>query len=53
MLGRNRFLSLPTVFVAAVIGVISGKVIFGPPLDEYWGKKLREEAEKEKSAGST
>lgn len=26
------------------IGVVSGKAIFGPPLDEYWKKKLQEEA---------
>lgn len=26
------------------IGVVSGKAIFGPPLDEYWKKKLEEEA---------
>lgn len=26
------------------IGVVSGKAIFGPPLDEYWRKKLQEEA---------
>lgn len=27
-----------------MIGVVSGKAIFGPPLDEYWKKKLQEEA---------
>lgn len=26
------------------IGVVSGKAIFGPPLDEYWEKKLQEES---------
>ena len=26
------------------IGVVSGKAIFGPPLEEYWRKKLEEEA---------
>lgn len=26
------------------IGVVSGKAIFGPPLDEYWKKKQQEEA---------
>ncbi|KAK0575249.1 hypothetical protein LWI29_035981 [Acer saccharum] len=26
------------------IGVVSGKAIFGPPLDDYWKKKLQEEA---------
>ncbi|MCI39191.1 hypothetical protein A2U01_0060422, partial [Trifolium medium] len=25
------------------IGVVSGKSIFGPPLDEYWKKKRLEE----------
>ncbi|KAL3618897.1 hypothetical protein CASFOL_037125 [Castilleja foliolosa] len=40
----RRFRSLPLVFGAAVIGVVSGKAIFGPPLDEYWRKKLEEEA---------
>ncbi|KAG6394274.1 hypothetical protein SASPL_144858 [Salvia splendens] len=36
------------------IGVVSGKAIFGPPLEEYWKKKLEEEAaakEKETSSG--
>lgn len=36
------------------IGVVSGKAIFGPPLEEYWKKKLEEEAaakEKEASSG--
>ncbi|XP_028555438.1 thymocyte nuclear protein 1 isoform X1 [Dendrobium catenatum] len=28
------------------IGVVSGKAIFGPPLEEYWTKKLEEEAGK-------
>ncbi|BBH05878.1 hypothetical protein Prudu_017389 [Prunus dulcis] len=27
-----------------MIGVVSGKAIFGPPLDEYWKKKQQEEA---------
>ncbi|EPS69885.1 hypothetical protein M569_04881 [Genlisea aurea] len=44
-LGRRRFLSLPMVIGAVVIGVVSGKAIFGPPLDEYWKKRLKEEAE--------
>ncbi|CAF2088287.1 unnamed protein product [Brassica rapa] len=26
------------------IGVVSGKAIFGPPLDQYWQKKLEGEA---------
>ncbi|KAF5180414.1 hypothetical protein FRX31_029996 [Thalictrum thalictroides] len=50
---RRRFLSLPLVIGAVVIGVVSGKAIFGPPLDEYWAKKLQEEASaKETDAGS-
>ncbi|AED98118.1 unnamed protein product [Arabidopsis thaliana] len=45
MFRRNRFLSLPMVIGAVVIGVVSGKAIFGPPLDQYWKEKLeREEA---------
>ncbi|KAF8017290.1 hypothetical protein BT93_H2469 [Corymbia citriodora subsp. variegata] len=44
MFGRSRFLSFPTVIGAVVIGVVSGKAIFGPPLDEYWKKKLEEDA---------
>ncbi|XAR57692.1 hypothetical protein NMG60_11025934 [Bertholletia excelsa] len=43
MFGRRRFLSLPMVVGAVIIGVVSGKAIFGPPLDEYWKKKLQEE----------
>lgn len=36
------------------IGVVSGKAIFGAPLDEYWKKKLQEEAAaKENDASST
>ncbi|CAN0917777.1 hypothetical protein LINGRAHAP2_LOCUS30506 [Linum grandiflorum] len=26
------------------IGVVSGKALFGQPLDDYWKKKLQEEA---------
>ncbi|CAM8996069.1 unnamed protein product [Rhodiola kirilowii] len=26
------------------IGVVSGKAIFGPPLEEYWKNKLQEDA---------
>lgn len=44
MFGRRRFLSFPLVIGAVVIGVVSGKAIFGPPLDDYWKKKLQEEA---------
>ncbi|XXG56834.1 hypothetical protein AAC387_Pa03g4148 [Persea americana] len=53
MFRRGRFLSLPMVFVATVIGVVSGKAIFGPPLEEYWTKKLQEEASKKKDEGSS
>ncbi|KAJ6907020.1 hypothetical protein NC651_017635 [Populus alba x Populus x berolinensis] len=43
---------LPKVTVD--IGVVSGKAIFGPPLDEYWKKKLEEEAAaKETDTSST
>ncbi|KAL9461216.1 hypothetical protein AB3S75_004255 [Citrus x aurantiifolia] len=40
----SRFRSFPMVIGAVIIGVVSGKAIFGPPLDEYWRKKLQEEA---------
>ncbi|EFH41243.1 predicted protein [Arabidopsis lyrata subsp. lyrata] len=43
MFRRNRFLSLPMVIGAVVIGVVSGKAIFGPPLDQYWKEKLEGE----------
>ncbi|MED6139805.1 hypothetical protein PIB30_087434 [Stylosanthes scabra] len=42
---RRRFLSFPLVIGAVIIGVVSGKAIFGPPLDDYWKKKRREEEE--------
>ena len=32
------------VLMPCRIGVVSGKAIFGPPLDDYWKKKLQEEA---------
>jgi len=35
------------------IGVISGNVIFGPPLQKYWAEKQQQEAAKEGQAGST
>ncbi|KAK1276630.1 hypothetical protein QJS04_geneDACA016010 [Acorus gramineus] len=35
------------------IGVVSGKAIFGPPLEEYWKKKLEEEGAKEGGQGPT
>ncbi|PSS36013.1 Endoglucanase [Actinidia chinensis var. chinensis] len=44
MFFRRRFLSLPMVIGAVVIGVVSGRAIFGAPLDDYWKKKLQEEA---------
>ncbi|MQL95854.1 hypothetical protein Taro_028525 [Colocasia esculenta] len=47
MFRRRGFLSLPMVVGAVVIGVVSGKAIFGPPLEEYWTKKIQEEASKE------
>lgn len=51
---RRRFLSFPLVIGAAVIGVVSGKAIFGPPLDEYWKKKQQEDAAaKETDANSS
>ncbi|KAL6573070.1 hypothetical protein OROHE_002546 [Orobanche hederae] len=57
MFFRRRFRSLPLVFGSIAIGVVSGKAIFGPPLDEYWKKKKLEEeeeaaTEKEKNATS-
>lgn len=46
--------SFPLVIGAVIIGVVSGKAIFGPPLDEYWKKKLEEEAAaKETDTSST
>ncbi|GLJ43390.1 hypothetical protein SUGI_0901630 [Cryptomeria japonica] len=47
---RRSWLSFPMVAAAVVIGVLSGKSIFGPPLEEYWSKKLQEEAAKESAA---
>ncbi|GAU45431.1 hypothetical protein TSUD_183000 [Trifolium subterraneum] len=41
--GRRKFLSFPLVIGAVIIGVVSGKSIFGPPLDDYWRKKRLEE----------
>lgn len=36
------------------IGIVSGKAIFGPPVDEYWKKKLEEEtAKKENDTASS
>ncbi|XP_022149438.1 uncharacterized protein LOC111017867 [Momordica charantia] len=53
MFGRSRFLSFPMVIGAVIIGVVSGKAIFGPPLDEYWKKKLEEEATAKKTGTSS
>ncbi|KAK1299979.1 hypothetical protein QJS10_CPB13g00088 [Acorus calamus] len=53
MFVRGRFLSFPMVFGATLIGVVSGKAIFGPPLEEYWKKKLEEEGAKEGGQGPT
>ncbi|KAL8472864.1 hypothetical protein ACS0TY_029255 [Phlomoides rotata] len=47
MFGRRMSRSLPLVIGAVVIGVVSGKAIFGQPLEEYWKKKLEQEAAKE------
>ncbi|KMT09870.1 hypothetical protein BVRB_6g128440 [Beta vulgaris subsp. vulgaris] len=44
MFYRGRLPSLPLVVGAVLIGVISGKALFGPPLEEYWKKRLEEEA---------
>lgn len=42
-----------TVLIAFFrIGVVSGKAIFGPPLDDYWKKKLQEEAAAAKETDS-
>ncbi|KAL9251765.1 hypothetical protein AKJ16_DCAP08611 [Drosera capensis] len=49
MFRRGRFLSFPLVIGATLIGVVSGKAIFGPPLEEYWKKKLQEEAKAKES----
>lgn len=33
--------------------MVSGKAIFGPPLEEYWGKKQQEEIVKGREADGT
>ncbi|KAK6923170.1 hypothetical protein RJ641_011474 [Dillenia turbinata] len=62
MFGRRRFLSFPlklnmfsdTHFhEVSRVGVVSGKAIFGPPLDEYWKKKHQEEAAAKQSDASS
>lgn len=35
---------MPMFIAFCSIGVVSGKAIFGQPLDEYWKKKLEQEA---------
>ncbi|KAL6893640.1 hypothetical protein ACP4OV_007738 [Aristida adscensionis] len=45
-------LSFPLVAGAVMIGVISGNVIFGPPLQKYWAEKQQQEAAKEGQTGS-
>ncbi|GKD23509.1 hypothetical protein Tco_1225212, partial [Tanacetum coccineum] len=35
------------------IGIVSGKAIFGPPVDEYWKKKLEEEEAAKKTDTSS
>ncbi|KNA05430.1 hypothetical protein SOVF_190440 [Spinacia oleracea] len=49
MFYRRRFPSIPMVAGAVIVGVISGKAIFGPPLEEYWKKRLGEEAASKES----
>lgn len=39
-------------FVCFRIGVVSGKAIFGPAVDDYWKKKLEEEAAAAKETDS-
>ncbi|KAF5749686.1 hypothetical protein HS088_TW03G00011 [Tripterygium wilfordii] len=53
MFGRSRFLSFPMVAGAVVIGVVSGKAIFGPPLEEYWKNKLQKEVAAKETDGSS
>ncbi|KAM6564124.1 hypothetical protein CsatB_024122 [Cannabis sativa] len=38
---------------SSMIGVVSGKAIFGPPLAEYWKKKIEEEAAAKENDGSS
>ncbi|KAF4375176.1 hypothetical protein F8388_017322 [Cannabis sativa] len=38
---------------SGMIGVVSGKAIFGPPLAEYWKKKIEEEAAAKENDGSS
>ncbi|CAL4918352.1 unnamed protein product [Urochloa decumbens] len=46
-------LSFPLVAGAVLIGVISGNVIFGPPLQKYWAEKQQQEAAKDGQSGPT
>lgn len=41
------------LFGVCSIGVVSGKSIFGPPLDEYWKKKRQEEEASAAAATAT
>lgn len=41
---KDTIYSLLRITDACRIGVVSGKAIFGRPLEEYWTKKLQEEA---------
>uniref|UniRef100_I1PEC2 Uncharacterized protein n=1 Tax=Oryza glaberrima TaxID=4538 RepID=I1PEC2_ORYGL len=40
-------LSFPLVAGAVVIGVISGNVIFGPPLQKYWAEKQQQQQQQQ------
>eukprot|EP01018_Ginkgo_biloba_P040015 Gb_27259 [translate_table: standard] len=53
MFRRKSMLSFPMIAGAVVIGVISGNALFGPPLEEYWTRKLQEEASKETDVSSS
>ncbi|KAK0608828.1 hypothetical protein LWI29_036618 [Acer saccharum] len=51
--GDATIVSVGRIAAEIGIGVVSGKAIFGPPLDDYWKKKLQEEAAaKESDANS-
>ncbi|CAI0430559.1 unnamed protein product [Linum tenue] len=41
---ENNREGIPQEHEPTSVGVVSGKAIFGQPLDEYWKKKLQEEA---------
>ncbi|KAF2940629.1 hypothetical protein DAI22_03g287800 [Oryza sativa Japonica Group] len=46
-------LSFPLVAGAVVIGVISGNVIFGPPLQKYWAEKQQQQQQEGAKEGQT